>query len=141
MRIYLIVATSLIILASCSTSKHTYRDFNTTSSSKLGNTSSKSQRSVDNSPLAAHSLQYVASIDHTAPSLFNIKAFTVKESTSKTETKATAAVVLSRTDSVRRFKEISKAQRKEFRKAMRHSMRRYVVPASKKTAKRNELDS
>jgi hypothetical protein len=148
MRIYLIVATSLIILASCSHSKHTYRDHNATSdhkatsSSSSGNTSSKSQRSVDKTPLSVSSLRYTASIDHSLTPFLGMEAISVKKATKKKDIKATVPVeVPSRVEAARRYKEISKTQRREFRKAMRHSMRRYVVPSSKKPTKRSQFDS
>ena len=138
MRIYLIAAISIVIFASCSTSKNTYRDFNSAKNTKAGNRSSSGLQSVDKYPLWVNTSLYTASANKNVLPLVDIEDVKANEAdeVSPDVKKETAA------KTARRFKELSKMQRKEFRKAMRESMRRYVMPPStKKETKRRELDS
>jgi hypothetical protein len=135
MRNYLGAAISIILLASCSSSKNNYRDFNSSQYSKSENRSSGGEQNVDKYPLRVSSSFYTASKNNSALPLVNIKDVKTKEADEankdirRDELSAETA----------RRKELSKTQRREFRKAMRESMRRYVMPSSKKETKRTQL--
>jgi hypothetical protein len=137
MRNYLGAAISIILLASCSSSKNNYRDFNSSQYSKAENRSSGGEQNVDKYPLRVSSSFYTASKDNSVLPLVNIKDV-------KTKAAAEANKDLKRDESssaeAARRKELSKIQRREFRKAMRESMRRYVMPSPKKETKRRQVD-
>jgi hypothetical protein len=137
MRNYLGAAISIILLASCSSSKNNYRDFNSSQYSKAENRSSGGEQNVDKYPLRVNSSFYTASKDNSVLPLVNIKDVKTKEADEANKD-------LSRHESssaeAARRKELSKIQRREFRKAMRESMRRYVMPSSKKETKRRQVD-
>jgi PBP1b-binding outer membrane lipoprotein LpoB len=137
MRIYLVAAISIVIFASCSTSKNTYRDFNSAKNTKAGNPSSSGLQSVDKYPLWINTSLYTASANKNVLPLVNTKDIKAKEADEMDPTikKGSSA------ETARRYKELSKLQRKEFRKAMRESMRRYVMPPStKKETRRRQID-
>jgi hypothetical protein len=135
MRNYLVAAISIILLASCSSSKNNYRDFNSSQYSKSENRSSGGEQNVDKYPLEVSTSFYTASRSTSVLPLVNIKDIKTKEADEaskdikRDELSAEAA----------RRKELSKIQRREFRKAMRESMRRYVMPTSKKETKRRQV--
>lgn len=139
MRNYLVAAVSIIILASCSTSRKMHRDFSTAQSSNAGKASSGGARNVDNYPLHTSALLY--------PTLYTSSRSNVilpidnKSVTRPKDTVESNDQLVAEVSARRRQKELSKTQRKEFRKAMRDSMRRYVVPGSKKSTKRSDLNS
>jgi PBP1b-binding outer membrane lipoprotein LpoB len=135
MRNYLVATILIILLVSCSSSKNNYRDFNSSQYSKSENRSSGGEQNVDKYPLKVNTSFYTASRSNSVLPLVNIKDIKTKEAdeaskdVKRDELSAEAA----------RRKELSKIQRREFRKAMRESMRRYVMPTSKKETKRRQV--
>lgn len=134
MRNYLVAAISITIFASCSSSKNTYRDFNSAEYSKAGNRSSGGAQNVDKYPLRVNSSFYTASSSNSVLPLVNTKDVKAKAAVETNKKVKNDEPTLA--EAARRHRELSKIQRKEFRKAMRDSMRRYVVPSSKKLPKR-----
>jgi hypothetical protein len=137
MRNYLGAAISIILLTSCSSSKNNHRDFNSSQYSKAENRSSGGEQNVDKYPLQVNSSFYTASRDNSVLPLVNIKDVKTKEAD---EANKDVKRDESPSAEAARRKELSKIQRREFRKAMRESMRRYVMPTSKKETKRRQLD-
>jgi hypothetical protein len=137
MRNYLGAAISIILLASCSSSKNNYRDFNSSQYSKAENRSSGGEQNVDKYPLKVNPSFYTASKANSVLPLVNIKDVKTKEAD---KVNKDAKRDESSSAEAARRKELSKVQRREFRKAMRESMRRYVMPSSKKETKRRQLD-
>lgn len=133
MRNYLVAAISIAILASCSSSKNIHRDLNSAMNTNADSSSSSGIQSVEKYPLWINSSFYTASRTYNVLPLVNTTNIKPKE-TDKVNTSITKAE--SPRDAERRYKELSKLQRKEFRKAMRESMRRYVMPSTKKETKR-----
>lgn len=133
MRNYLVPAISLFIFASCSTSNKTYRDYNNSQYSRVENKSSGGAQNVDKYPLHVNPSLYTAGSTNSFLPLVYIKDTATKEEGTAERTGVND--VLSAAEVTRRTRELSKIQRKEFRKAMRESMRRYLMPASKKETK------
>lgn len=136
MRNYLVAVISIVIFASCSSSNKTYRDFNSSQYSKAENRSTGGAQNVDKYPLHLNTPVFTASRNNSVLPLVNIKAIKTKEAAEPNNVKRDE---LTAAESARRTKELSKLQRKEFRKAMRESMRRYVMPSTKKDPKRSQV--
>ncbi len=132
MRNYLVAAISIAILASCSSSRNTHRDFSSTNITDTRNTPSSGAQSVDKYPLWINSSFYTASRTYNVLPLVNSAVLKANEADKNPNVDKAGASA----DAERRYKELSKLQRKEFRKAMRESMRRYVIPSTKKETKR-----
>jgi hypothetical protein len=136
MRNNLVAVISIVILASCSSSNKTYRDFNNSQYSKAENRSSGGAQNVDKYPLRLSTPVFAASRDNSVLPLVNIKDVRTKAAVEPNNVKDDD---LTPAEAARRTRELSKLQRKEFRKAMRESMRRYVMPSTKKDTKRDHV--
>ena len=139
----LLIILAIIILASCSSPKYTYNfdryDYN--SGRKTNNVDTALPNEVSNgdkNPLTLDERSLIASTDDVivipekkttaTGDVKEVKVKDVKSDIKPVKTNAPTAADLEKS-----YKEMSKAQRKQFRKAMRDDMRRYIIPSKKST--------
>jgi hypothetical protein len=129
-RSFLILLALILLAASCSAPRYTYNfdyyDYNSGKKSTDVDTAIPNETgNGDKNPLALDETVLTASADDKLITIDERKTASHEEIT-KTKTEVASPVELAR-----KYKELSKTQRKAFRKAMREDMRRYVIPSKK----------